>query len=585
MISTKWILKENSNPPLYTLDFDERPACPECGMLANVHSYSKPSTKVGLHGTYQISYVSYKCCNISCINHKRKRINPPNNRCGSNHRFYYEVEAKICEVRFNGLKNLEEIENYFLFIHDIKISTRTTGKIIKRYEIASKHENEAMVLDLLKKQGWTIICLDALHPYKGASMLLVALDHETGKCIYVEKVKTQKFEVQKVFQEKLMEDNKILVLGIMSDGHKSQRKAIKAVWGENIPHCSCLFHFYKQILKKPLELDSKLIKNIRKALRDIHWVELYRRGDLQMEQNSQISHYLEKVIKDLFALTKWKTGRNNFHFDATKYYKRIEYFHEELTKFQSNLDENDFSLAKQEMRILPALILRLNMILIDGRPMHEELTSIQTSLQWIKEILDKHSESSEIGLDNLKEVALKLKKREKEKRRIRKHEKHFINEFEDFIFDRGQTLFNYRIVNENYIKFNKEIQDRIQSSNSSEEKEKIQKELYALRTNNSLESKFKLLRYNIKRTLGQHHANRYLLAHGEYVLHVDINAPFEKIKKILQNADYNRISEESVSKIIPRLSRLTQIRDDKLFESVKKEYHEIHRRIFSTVKK
>jgi len=588
MIKTKWILEGHSNPPLYMLDFDERPTCPECGILANVHSYSKPSTKVGLHGTYQISYKAYKCCNVTCSNHKRKRINPPNNRCASNHLFDYEVEAKICELRFKELKILEEIEIYFSFIYSIKISTKTIGKIIKRYEIASKYENETMVLEELKKQGGSIICLDALHPYKGAGVLLVAQDFGTGRIIYVEKVQTQKFEIQEAFQEKLkqlLEDNKIPVLGIMSDDHKSQRNAIKAVWGENIPHCSCLFHFYKQILKKPLELHSKLIKNIRKALRNIHWVELYRREDLKMKQDTPVSKYLEQLIKDLFALTRWKQGRNNFRLDATKYHERIEYFHQELTKLQRDLDENGFSLSIQEGRILSSIYMSLDTILVDGRPIHEELIAIQTSLQRIKEILDEHSEMPETGLDNLKRIALKLKEREKNEKGLGKHEKHFINEFEDFVFDRGQTLFNYRIVNETYMKFNKKIQERIQSSTSSEEKEKIQKELYVPRTNNDLESQFGLLRYNIKRTLGQHHANRYLLAHGEYILHVDINASFEKIKNILQNADYKAISKESRRNIIPRLSRFSQIRDDELFESVKKEYEEMRRGIFSIVKK
>ena len=587
MIITKWILEGHSNPPFYMLDFDERPSCPECGMLANVHSYNKPSTKVGLHGTYQISYKTYKCCNITCSNHKKKRINPPNNRCAPNHRFDYEVEAKICELRFKELKILEEIEIYFSFIYSIKISTRTIGKIIRRYEIASKHENETMMLEELKNQGCSIICLDALHPYIGAGVLLVAQDFGTGRIIYVEKVQTQKFEVQEAFQEKLkqlMEDNKISVLGIMSDDHKSQRNAIKAVWGENIPHCSCLFHFYKQILKKPLELHSKLIKNIRKALRNIHWVELYRREDLKMKQDTPLSKYLKQLIKDLFALTRWKPGRNNFRLDATKYYERIEYFHQELTKLRHGLDENGFSLSGQEARILPSIDLSLDTILVDCRPINEELISIQTSLQRIKEILDEHSESSEIGLDKLKRIALKLKEREKKEIGLGKHEKHFINEFEDFIFDRGQTLFNYRIINETYMNFNKKIQERIQTSKSSEEKEKIQNELHVPKTNNSLESRFKMLRYNIKRTLGQHHANRYLLAHGEYILHVDINASFEKIKKILQNADYKAISKESRKNIIPRLSRFSQIRDDELFESVKKEYDEMHDEIFSIVK-
>jgi len=86
---------------------------------------------------------------------------------------------------------------------------------------------------------------------------------------------------------------------------------------------------------------------------------------------------------------------------------------------------------------------------------------------------------------------------------------------------------------------------------------------------------FKVLRYFLKRTLGQHNASRYLLAHGEYILHVDLNADFEKIKKILMNADYNAISEEIKKNKKSKLTRFKNIKDEESFESVKQEYAKI----------
>ncbi len=588
MENVRWILEESSELPLYTLDFKERPSCPTCGILGNVHAYSLSTMKIGLDGPYQIRYKSYKCSNKTCLNYKKKRITPPNN-CGRlNHVHDYGVEAKACEFRFKELKTLEEIESDLFIYHDIKISANAVGKIIKRYEIASKFENQAIVLDEIKKRGGTIICMDALHPYIGAGKLLVALDYDSEQCIYVEKVVTEKFDAQKAFQEHLkflMESHGIPVLGIMSDDNKAQRKAIKAVWGEKIPHCSCLYHFYKQILEKPLELHSKLIKTIRKTLRDIHWVELYRRGEFEMKQETPLSKYLERLIKDLFTLTKWKPGRNNFRLDATKYYERIEYFHHELVTLHEKLDVHGISFSIQEGRIVSPLLLRLNTILIDCKIMHDELASVKISLQKIKKILDDHEESPEDGLKILKKIATNLTKRLTKEEQFGKHERHFIKEFEDFIFGRGQTLFNYREVNERYMKFNKEIHDKIEDSKTEDEKKEIKDKLYVPRTNNSLESRFKLLKYHLKRTLGQHHANRYLLAHGEYILHVNINASFNQIKKILQNANHEEISKEIKRNIIPRLTRFTQIKDDELFKSVMKEYEEMHSKIFANEKK
>ncbi|MHA1380246.1 MAG: hypothetical protein ACTSRG_17870, partial [Candidatus Helarchaeota archaeon] len=380
------------------------------------------------------------------------------------------------------------------------------------------------------------------------------------------------------FHEKLkriMEENEIPVLGIMSDDHKSQRMAIKDVWGDRVLHCSCHFHFFKQIMAKPLELHSKLVKNIRKAIRKIVWVENYRKGDLKLDKVRRISQYLERVIEDLFTLTKWKIGRNNFRLDAASYYERIVFYHEILSKLNEKIGEYQILLNAQEKRILTGLILKLESILDDNRADYEEINSILISILKIEEILNEHGKEVEIGLEALKKILKVLKKRQKEEKKLGKHEKHFITELEDFISDRGQTLFNYRKVNAAFIKNNPVLQEKIRKTGLSKESDEIEHNLFVPRTNNDLELMFKVLRYFLKRTLGQYNASRYLLAHGEYILHVDLNADFEKIKKILMNADYNAISEEIKKNIKSKLTRFKIIKDEESFESVKQEYAKI----------
>lgn len=587
MVSIELIGQLNPVPMVYTVDFKDRPLCPSCNTLMNVHSYSDPSRKIGLNEVYYIRYRYYICENLNCPNYRKKKIHAPNPYNAPFHLFDYEVEARVCELHFKGLKNLDEIKRYLDITYNIKISTSTIGTIIRRYEIASKYENKTIMIEEIKENGGVLICIDAIHPYNGADVLIVARDFFTGRIIYVKNVKTQKTDVHKAFQEKLkkiMEENKITVLGIMSDDHKSQRIAIKEVWGADIPHCSCLFHFKKQVMTKPLELHSKLIKAIRKALRRITWVENFRRGELNLDEERPISRYLMKLIKDLFILTKWKVGRNNFSLDAIKYYERIFYFHGELLKLKNKIDENHMPLNRQELIIISRILLNLKNILNENRQKYLELTSIFAQIHVIKEILDDHDEKGEAGLDTLKEIVEVLKEQLKMEKNLGKYEEHFIKEFIDFISDRGQTLFNYRRVNENYIKNDKKIQEKIRNAKNKEEKDEIKNKLYAPRTNNDLESMFKELRYILKRILGQHNANRYLLAHGEYILYVEIDAPLEKIKEILMNADYSAISEEIKKNIKPRLTRFIRIKDDEKFESIKREYAEMRAEILAIYK-
>ena len=518
----------------YIIDFEERPICRECNVPMNVHSYGKPSEKIGLYENYYIRYKYYICGNRFCPSYKKGTVRAENPYVALHHPYDYEVEAKVCEVHFRQLKNLGEIKNYLELNYGIEISDRAIGEIIKRYEIASKFENTTVVIEEIKKNGGTLICVDVIHPKKGEQMIIVAMDFFTGRIIYCLKVRTQKYDVQKAFHEKLkriMEENEIHVLGIMSDDHKSQRMAIKDVWGDEVPHCSCHFHFFKQIMAKPLELHSKLVKNIRKAIRKITWVENYRRGDLKLDKVRRISQYLERVIEDLFALTKWKTGKNNFRLDAAKYYERIVFYHEILSKLNEKIVEYQILLNAQEKRILTGLLLKLKSILDNNRANCEEINSILISIHKIEEIMNEHGKDVENGLEALKKILKVLKKRQKEETNLGKHEKNFITELENFVSDRGQTLFNYRKVNDDIIKNNLVLQEKIRKPGLSKDSDEIENNLFVPKTNNDLELMFKVLRYFLKRTLGQHNASRYLLAHGEYILHVDFNATFEKLKK------------------------------------------------------
>ena len=587
MILARWIKQEDLAPITYIIDFKERPVCPSCNTPMNINSYSTPSKRIGLYSVYCTIYKYYMCEHPGCPNLRKKKVRAVNTRCAPYHQFDYEVAAKICELHFKGLKNLGEIETHLKITYNIKISKSTIGTIVRRYEVASKYENESIAIEEMKKNGGALICIDAIHPYNGAKLLLAARDFYTGRIIYVKKVKTQKVEVQEAFQKTLkqiMEENEITVLGIMSDDHKSQRIAIKNVWGDLVPHCSCLFHFYKQIMHKPLELHSKLIKTLRKALRRITWVEYFRKGELNLDEARPISRYIKRFIKDLFAFTSWKIGRNNLNLDAKIYFERIFDFHGELSKLKKEIDANQIALNKQERTILLKLLLRLKMMLDENKQNYLELCSILTQILVIKEVLDTHDEKDELGLETLNELVDVLRERLKTTKKIGKHETHFIKEFVDFISNRGQTLFNYRKVNENYIKCNNKIQEKLKKAKNQEEKDEIRDKLYVPRTNNALESMFKAIRYNLKRTLGQHTANRYLLAHGEYILHVDFDASFERIKEILMNADYKAISKELKKKRKPRLTRIQRLQDDEEFELIMKEYKKMRADILAEYK-
>ena len=261
------------------LDFSERPTYSKCGSPKSICSHSKPSQVLGLEENYHIIFKKYTCTNKGCSEyrkHKERLVNPYK---ASRHRFDYEVESVTCQQRFMYYRNYQEIKNHLKINHGVSISQKIIGNIIKLYEFSCKMHDVDQVFEELKKNGGTVIHIDAVAPLKGESKHVVAIDHFTRRTVLVEKVKSENTRNHVKIQQKLkklLKYNNIEVLGFMSDDHVAQRKAIQEVWGKKMKHSRCIFHFTRRILNKPFEQNRNLLTKARSKLRKIYPVLFYR---------------------------------------------------------------------------------------------------------------------------------------------------------------------------------------------------------------------------------------------------------------------------------------------------------------------
>ena len=529
------------------LDFSERPTCLRCGSAKNICSHSKPSLIKGLQENYYIVFKEYTCTNKSCSECRKHKERPLNPYRAPRHRFDYDVESMICQQRFKYFKNYREIKDYLKRHHDLLISQKTVGNIIKQYEIACKLRNVDEVFKELRKNGGTLIHIDAMAPLKGEIKHVVAMDHFTGRTVLVEKVKSENTKNHVKFQQKLklmLRNNGVEVLGFISDDHVAQRNAIQEVWGKKMKHSRCLFHFMKRIMNKPFELNRNLLTKARAKLRRIYPVKFFREEKGVLTGKGQISTYLNMLINDLSELTKWRNKANDTELNSITFYERLQDIHQAIVQLKEIINKNlELTLEKQEATVLNSLDGNLKRILHENKSKYEELRRIRKYHEQVKEILEAHEESSKVGLKKMKKLVKELQNKARPPNKPGIIERDFINQLATFILDRGKSLFHYRDIKN------------------------------APRTNNMQENRFKELKYQLKRTQGRQAASKYLQTHGEYLFHVDPNASLDEIKEILMTADHAKIAEIMKQEREAKRSRLFQIKDNAKWDEIKGIYY------------
>jgi len=427
--------------------------------------------------------------------------------------------------------------------YGIKISEKTIGTISKRYEVASKLEQVENFSVKFKKNGGIFIGIDTMAPLKGEEKHIVAIDHFTHQTLLVERVRSENTEAHITFQRKLKKlasHHKIKVLGFMSDDHVAQRKAIRKVWGPEVKHCRCLFHFQKRIMLEAFNLNSKLKTKAKARIRSIYYVKQFREEKLDPIENSTVWQFLLDIIKDLAALQEWKNKRNDTDLESIVFYRRLVDIYRLLKSLKRHLSPiAEYSHNEEENR-LKLLMKEVKGILNDSRKDYEDLLRIKSYQNELKQIFEAHEDPSQLGLEKLVFFTERLETRLKAGEITCDAERFYIEHLCSFVYDRGESLFQYR-----------DIED-------------------ANNTNNTQEMKFKSVKHALRRTQGTATGARYFQQHAKYMLYVNPNLSREEIRQILLRADYKKVAKILKEEQALRKRPLARIKDEKKWEARKK---------------
>ena len=493
-----------------TISLDERPICKHCKNPMKIVSSTVVGPIVGLTENYDVRKYYYQCGRALCDGGDEESIKPKNTIYPPKSDYDYEVHAKVAEFRWRHKLTYEEIIDAMKKDFGIVLNLATIERMLKTYEIGCSLKYKPKYIKNIQKNGGILLTIDGMQPLKGNPPLYTTRDEFTGLKIHSKRLTSESTKQIKAClistKQRIETELEVEVIGIISDAHPKQRKAITEVF-PGVPHCLCHYHFYKYEFRAPKDLDSNLMTQTRKFLRGLYYLnkeKIYANQGKHWEPNLSFTKDVLTVLK---SLSNWKSRPKDPYFVGAELFSRLADVLVLLEKLIAKIDAAGKHF--EDEKVIRGLYLKIKEYVNANQDKKRELETIKVYLSEIKDIFDDEEASAANALDLLEGYCKKLAEL-----RLREDcglvEAQFIEELTKYVETKGELLFNFK---------------RIEG---------------APKTNNSHELSFKQLKHFLRKMIGFRTAKSYLLSHGEYIIFVDPQESFEGILYILKSMDYTK---------------------------------------------
>lgn len=447
-------------------------------------------------------------------------ITPPNPYAAPRMTYDYSVQTEVALIRWQEHATYKEIIERMQDRFDILIDHYAVETILKSYEIATAKTYRISTLEKIQQHGGLFVCVDVMEPLKGKSGFLVAYDYWTGLTLGAKKMPNGKQSTYEGFLRKLQTRIKteldVPIIGIISDALPAQRKAIATVF-QDVPHCLCHYHFYNFVLKSAKQVDSGIVTQIRKALRQNYDIRQFK--FCRTEQSLARSQYevLQPLFEPLEELSYWSRKPRDPCFTGLELWHRLADITHKFQYLKNRAEIGSIHLPKHSVKVLKRISPILEEILNQNRTVARELEQIHLYLGELVEILSQTESNASRGLKKMLHFIDRLSYTDDSAPRGTV-ETEFIQSLMKYINTKGEMLFNYRKIPD------------------------------APTTNNFQELKFKQLKHFLRRVIGHGAAKAYLMAHGEQIVFVDPRESRENIRDIFQSSNQSAIRKEIKAK-------------------------------------
>jgi hypothetical protein len=270
----------------------EREQCMSCGQRLWI-AYHEHRRVVRLDGVWRLTLRVRRCRNRDCVAFHQPYV--PEEAGGwalPQAEFGLDIIALVGRLRYREQRSVPQIHQA-LRERGVQIAERSVTVLLHRYEelVALRLLDATQLRERLAEQGGVILALDGLQPDVGHEVLWVLRDVRSGDVLLARSLLSATegdlapllVEVRDALAGP-RSDQAIPILGVISDGQHSIRKAVaRALPG--VPHQLCQFHYLREAARPIFEADRHAKKELKKRVRGVRPIEreLDGRSDTEAE--------------------------------------------------------------------------------------------------------------------------------------------------------------------------------------------------------------------------------------------------------------------------------------------------------------
>jgi hypothetical protein len=236
--------------------------------------YENRRTLVTLSGTVRLRLKVRRCEAEGCARfHKPYRPEAEGALALPQHEFGLDVVALVGALRHREHRSVPEI-HAILRGRGVPIAERSVTNLLDRYEevLAVQLGNPLHLRRQLAGQDRIILALDGLQPDVGHEVLWVLRDCLSGAVLLARSLLSAKTKDLAGLLGEVVEAVGVPVVGVISDGQHSIRKAVAEVL-PGVPHQLCHFHFLREAALPIFEADRHAKKELKKGVRGVRPIE------------------------------------------------------------------------------------------------------------------------------------------------------------------------------------------------------------------------------------------------------------------------------------------------------------------------
>ncbi len=187
--------------------------------------------------------------------------------------FGLDVIALVGSLRYQEHRSVLQIHQV-LQTKSLSVSERTVSNLLARYDelVAVKMSQPERIGKIVAQQSQVILAIDGMQPDVGHEVLWVIREVLSGEILLAKTLLSSTSEDLAPMLVQLKQSLSVPIVGVISDGHSSIRKAVASALPE-VAHGLCHFHYLREAAKPIYEADRHAKKELKKRVRGVRKIE------------------------------------------------------------------------------------------------------------------------------------------------------------------------------------------------------------------------------------------------------------------------------------------------------------------------